>query len=202
MDDKGSNSKTLDLGAALGRHIEPFRKTTTLYRCVQLRYGASLHYDARPAEARWNVKQGTAYMADTWDAAIGETLLHGPSADFRFVSRDALNKRGMLELLPRRPLRVVRLHGKTLAKLGLDARFTSQLDYGETCAFAQSVFDHHPQADGIVWRSRVNNDLRNFAIFKRVDLSFAINDLGPLDSPKNFPRVRAIVHDYGYVIRP
>ena len=202
-DDKSSNPKTLGADENLEPYIEVLPTTTVLYRCVQVRYGPSLYFDKRHGLARFNVKDGTTYAATTWSCAICETLLHKPQqAKFRFVTTEDLALRGMVALSPRRPLRLLRFHGSALTGLGDDASLTSTLDYKATCALAQSVFDHPAKVDGVIFRSRVNNDLFCVAIFSRPDLGFDLRDLGALNSPDNLPRVRAIFFDLGWIIKP
>lgn len=72
-------------------------------------------------------------------------------------------------------MRLVELHGPGLAVLGATAEVTSSgLPYDLPHAWSKAVHDTWPDADGISYRARHDNDQICFALFDRAESAIAI----------------------------
>lgn len=104
----------------------------------------------------------TLYGADLIDGALSETVFHdvpvrGPA---RRIQHKALIRMVRSTVMPRRDLRLVRLHGAGLARLGVthgELIESPASQYPRTARWGQALYDLGG-FDGLVWRSRLFND--------------------------------------------
>jgi hypothetical protein len=107
---------------------------------------------------------GVLYAAADAEAAVVETVLG--DLDLPFVARRDVEARGLAVFEVRRPLRLVKLHGDGLRPLKLDGSVSTAAH--ERPRLWSRAFHEHPAApDGILYRSRVDNDLLCLALFER-----------------------------------
>ena len=90
------------------------------------------------------------YASDDYYAPYAEVF-----GDLRLVTRNQLSRRRLVEMAPRRPLRLVSLDdAQTQKVLGIDARICTDGRYQLTQAWSQAIHDAYEAADGIRYISR------------------------------------------------
>ena len=97
----------------------------------------------------------------------------------RRILRKSLLPMMRSKVIPKRDLRLVRLHGASLRRLRVthsELIESSSSQYSRTAAWGQALYDH-ADYDGLVWRSRQFNDSYALMLWgHRVD---RFNDLDP-----------------------
>lgn len=143
----------------------------------------------------------TAYLASDEETALAETVLRGVTAlgadDVpRRLYRHQLGGLSVVEVVVRRPLRVVRLHGAGLVRLGLrraDVIDCEELDYPYTAAWGQSLWGCRRRPAGIAWTSRQNDSGRALMLWESRVRGDALEPIGleiELDREPGIDRVR------------
>ena len=79
----------------------------------------------------------------------------------------ALRSRGIVELHARRPLRLVDLTGKGLARIGADERLCTS-DYTVAQRWSTALSRHPAKPDGLCYRSRHDPERLCAALYQRV----------------------------------
>lgn len=109
------------------------------------------------------------YLGGSPEAAVAETIcrdlpLDDPAA--RMVPRARIRDRILSAVVVTRSIRVVVAHGAALAQLGQDPWLTkcTPRDYLLTRAWARSILSWAPESEGLVYRSRHNEDLRSWVL--------------------------------------
>lgn len=158
--------------------------TAAIYRVHASAYGPIFFGPgARPPTYRFDSASGAfgvLYAAPEADAAIIETLLRTPTR--RFVdARAQLAPRTLSSLKANRPLRLVRAHGDGLSRLGTTAAISTGA-YRACQEWADALFHHPDQPDGIAFCSRHNNHELCFALFERPDYKLAFDKTTPLSA--------------------
>lgn len=115
----------------------------------------------RPVKSQGAVAP-TLYGADLVRGALSESVFHDVPVrgKGRRIQRKALVPMILSTVIPKRDLRLVKLHGDGLKRLGVtDAELieSSARQYPRTAAWGQAFYDHGDY-DGLVWRSRQFND--------------------------------------------
>lgn len=110
-----------------------------------------------------NGEYGTLYGAESLAGAFAETVLRKAA---RIIAWPLVAKRSWSVLELRRDLQLAQLHGDGLAWHGVTGDICTGDDYGPSQAL--SLAFHEKGLDGIVYRSRHNNDQLCYAIFDRV----------------------------------
>ncbi|WP_440998056.1 RES family NAD+ phosphorylase [Arhodomonas sp. SL1] len=110
---------------------------------------------------------GVCYCARSPEGAFVETFLRQSAAQ-HFVDEEVLEARSLALLRIIDPLRVVRLHGDGLVKLGTTARVSAG-DMGAAQAWARAIYDHPDEPDGILYRVRHDDDAFGIAVFDRAE---------------------------------
>lgn len=122
----------------------------------------------------------------------------GHATGVRSVTQGELAVRGIAVITSARPLRLLDLTGKGLARIGADARLTSGDDYGLSHRWSKAVHDHPSQPDGILYRARHDPSRLSAAIFERVGpVLQVVSDVGFLD-PACAPQLGRILDDYRF----
>lgn len=108
---------------------------------------------------------GTLYVRQDLHCVFLETFGHS-TGEVDFVTRAELEARALVSIETRRPLRLVDLSGRGLARLRADARLcTGSMTVSQRWALA---LQRHPdEPDGIYYRSRHDPDRYCAAIFDR-----------------------------------
>lgn len=106
------------------------------------------------------------YFGDSREGAIVETLIRalGP---IRVVARKRLAELKLSQLPVRKSLRLARLEGAGLVRLGLDANQVHSDDYTACRELAHAIWSHLDRVDGIQYRSRWDNSRLCVALFDR-----------------------------------
>ncbi|GAA4492427.1 RES family NAD+ phosphorylase [Gluconacetobacter tumulicola] len=111
---------------------------------------------------------GVIYTAEQPTGAFAETFLRAPGRTL--LPMDLIAAKAYAILSANRDLRLVELHGPGLAVLGATAEVTSSgLPYDLPQAWSRAVHDAWPDADGISYRARHDNDQICFALFDRTE---------------------------------
>jgi hypothetical protein len=79
-----------------------------------------------------------------------------------------------------RPLRLAYLADDGLAQLGIDQRITGGDDYDLSQSWAQAIYGHASDLDGIFYAARHHNRLYSVALFERARGAIAFTSWGAL----------------------
>jgi RES domain len=116
----------------------------------------------------------SAYLASDEETAIAESVLRGVSA----LARGGIRRRiyafevdplDMCRLRLERPVRVARLHGLGLTRLGLrreDVIDCDEAEYPYTAEWAQAIWGARSRPHGIAWTSRQNDSGRAYVLWE------------------------------------
>jgi RES domain len=127
-----------------------------------------------------NKEFGVLYAGRDTHCAFIETFGHATGV--RLVEARELSQRGLAELTPRRPLRLVDLRGAGLARIGADASLTAGPDYDLAHRWSVVLRSHPQKPDGIAYRARHDPERICAALFDQVKPLLAVRSLGRLDS--------------------
>jgi hypothetical protein len=135
----------------------------------------------RPPAGRFDSTRGAfgiLYVAFAFEGAFAETVLRNPR--LQFVSLGEINSRSLSVLGVSRSVRLVDMRGAGLQALGVDNAITSG-PYEPRGIWADALFVHHDQPDGIAYPSRHDPDQVCVALFSRPDIGLDIaSDAVPL----------------------
>jgi hypothetical protein len=112
-------------------------------------------------EARY----GVLYTAATLEGAILE-VFGDRWLEHRAISEELLRSYNLVELSIAPGLWVVNTLGPNLAFAGTDARLFASTDYEKTQAWGRAFMEHPQNFDGILYHSRKNPSLLNYAFFE------------------------------------
>jgi hypothetical protein len=138
------------------------------------------------------------YLGKDEHCAFIETFGH--ATGIRFVDRAELSRRSLARVIPKRPLRLLDLSGKGLARLGADARLTTGESYDPPRSWSVAIHDHPQKPDGIVYSARHDPSRRCAAIFDRASAAFDVDLLGCLADPANAQLLGDILDTYDFGI--
>lgn len=113
---------------------------------------------------------GVFYCAADIEGAFVETVMRNPQ--MRLVSRHYVRLRAATEVTCSRDLRLVDLTGRGLSTVGLTNDISTG-PYGTCQAWADYLWSHRDQPDGLAYRSRHNPAQICYAIFERSNIAFA-----------------------------
>lgn len=114
----------------------------------------------------------TLYAGSTLDVALMETVWHDaptPSHGFHLVLKEATEPRRVGALKPSAALHLVDLTTVGLRRLGLarcDVIDSDQVDYPITRQLSAWLYKNKPDAQGICWISRQNDEGRAVVLFQ------------------------------------
>ena len=92
------------------------------------------------------------YFGTTLEVCFAETFLRNPPV--RILALDDLAGRTVATVEVRRDLRLVPVHGSSLARLGVTAEVATGGDYVLSQLWSRVLWEHSDQPDGILYRSR------------------------------------------------
>ena len=150
----------------------------------------------------------TAYAASDIETALAEVVLRGVSGLRRGVARKRLYRVEVADLRlttlrVRAPLRVVRLHGAGLTRLGVLREHlidTLESEHEYTAAWANALYGSRARPHGLCWTSRQNDSGRAFMLWATRVPARALDVEGPviaLDREPGLELVRLVCADAG-----
>lgn len=161
-----------------------------------------LHHDplyfGRSADGRFNAPDadyGVLYAGSDPHCAFIETF--GQSTGVYTVTLAALVGRGLSRIESRRPLRLVDLTGPGLARLGADERLCSG-EHEVAQRWAQALWTHPAQPDGLLYRARHDPSRHSVAIFDRASVELRSSLLGGWLDPQHRDLLAEILDAYGF----
>lgn len=150
----------------------PFKQFTRdwyrIYRCAYgpLFFGTTVTYrfDAPAGEF------GVLYMAQSREGAFIETLGDvSRNASVRgTLQREDFERRCWVLIRSVRPLHLVDLTGRGLARISADERLCAG-DYDVSRRWAKAIYEHPQHPDGIYYRARHDPSQRSVALFDRAE---------------------------------
>lgn len=116
------------------------------------------------------------YLGTTVEVCFAETFLRHPPV--RILALDDLADRSIATVEVRRDLRLVPIHGSSLARLGVTAELASGSDYEGSQLWSRALWEHSDQPDGILYRSRHDDSALCVALYDRAKdgLAFVRDD--------------------------
>jgi len=141
---------------------------TAIIRCHSVKMGAN-EFNTSNASRRFRPVTASGiivpslYGSDLVKGALSETVFHDVPVRGRGrrVQHKTLVTIIRSTVIPKRDLRLVRLHGSGLGRLRVtheELIESSSRQYPRTAAWGQALYDHAANYDGLVWRSRQFND--------------------------------------------
>lgn len=115
----------------------------------------------RVASGRFRV----CYFGTTVAVCFAEMFLRNPSV--RILALDDLAGRSIATVEVRRDLRLVPIHGPSLARLGETAGLASGSDYVASQILSRALWEHNDEPDGILYRSRHDDSALCVALYNR-----------------------------------
>jgi hypothetical protein len=142
------------------------------------RHGANRFDDGRLPETR---RFGTCYLGKSLTVALAETLLHDEVAVAgRFaVAPDEVRRRHVVSFRGT-VLKLADCTGVALKRMGLDGRFSTDLDIGATQAWAAALHGHPAAVDGLLYVSRHVNTGKAVVVFDRAAAKLQVVGVAPL----------------------
>jgi hypothetical protein len=161
---------------------------TPIIRCHDISMGAT-EFNPTSTSRRFRPVDGggltvpTIYGAELSEGALSETVFHDVPVrrtTKRRVQRKALVSVVLSIVISKRNLRLAKLHGDGLKRLGVthgELIESSSKQYPRTAIWAQAIYNHSAEYDGMIWRSRQHQDSYAIMLWEgRVD---RFNDLEP-----------------------
>jgi hypothetical protein len=121
---------------------------------------------------------GVCYLALSPEAAFAETFLRNPGR--RMLDRTLIASRALSRLTPARPLTVACLYGPGLARIGATAEVTHGPAYDLARNWSLALWAHPSRPEGILYKSRHDDDELCLALFDREPGRLRVEDRGPL----------------------
>ncbi|MES2185026.1 MAG: RES family NAD+ phosphorylase [Pseudomonadota bacterium] len=132
---------------------------------------------------------GTAYFGRDLTTAIAETVLHDQLPDggkFKVVAA-AIDTRFVVTCKERtagEKLKLAKLTGVYLKRMGGDNKLSAEYPYGTTQQWSAAVQEHPDMVDGFVYVSNQLNDKEAVVVFDRAKAKFGDVTYTPLRSAK------------------
>jgi hypothetical protein len=127
-----------------------------------------IHFD-RSLDGRLNAPDGSfgvLYAAATINGAFAETFLRQPGR--RIIPDDLIRAKALVRLRVLRPLRLIKLAGPGLAKLGATAEVAhGGLPYEIPQTWSAALHAHPADADGVAYSARHDDEAICVALFDR-----------------------------------
>ena len=120
----------------------------------------------RPPIHRFDDPDGrfrVCYFGTTLEVCFAETFLRNPPV--RILALDDLAGRSIATVEVRRELRLVPVHGPSLARLGVTAELASGSDYAASRLWSRALWEHTDQPDGILYRPRHDDSALCVAVY-------------------------------------
>ena len=124
------------------------------------------------------------YFGTALEVCFAETFLRNPPV--RILALDDLDGRSVATVELRRDLRLVPIHGSSLARLGVTAELAASSDYAESQLWSRAVWEHGDRPDGILYRSRHDDSAFCVAVYDRAKdgLTMVRDDSLTMDSQR------------------
>ena len=140
---------------------------------------------------------GVLYVGTSRAGAVAETLLRNPQR--LTVSMSDITVRAASELTSSRALRVVRLHGSGLQRLGTDNSISTG-PYEPCGLWSDALWEHPDKPDGIAYQSRHNSAELCLALFERPATALHVTTTRSLTTM--LAEVAAMLNAHGKSISP
>lgn len=128
------------------------------------------------------------YFGTTLDVCFAETFLRNPPV--RILALDDLAGRSVATVEVRRELRLVPIHGSSLARLGVTAELAAGSDYALSQLWSRVLWEHSDRPDGILYRSRHDDSALCVALFDRArDALTIVRDCSLAEDSKQLARL-------------
>ena len=128
------------------------------------------------------------YFGTTLEVCFAETFLRNPPV--KILALDDLAGRSVATVEVRRDLRLVPIHGSSLARLGVTAELASGKDYVESQLWSRALWEHGARPDGILYRSRHDDSALCVAVYDRAKDGLAIvQDHSLVEDPQRLARL-------------
>ncbi len=114
---------------------------------------------------------GVLYMAQSLEGAFAETALRNPQR--QLIDPVEISSRAVSVLGVSRTVRLVEMRGRGLQALGTDNAISTG-PYGPCGAWADALFNHPEQPDGIAYASRHDPDQVCIGLFSRADIALEV----------------------------
>jgi hypothetical protein len=145
----------------------------------------------RPPIRRFDDPTGrfrVCYFGTTIEVCFAETFLRNPPV--RILALDDLASRSIATVELRRDLRLVPIHGPSLARLGVTAELASGNDSTTSQLWSRSLWEHSDQPDGVLYRSRHDDSALCIAVYDRAKEGLAtVQDHSPVEDPRQLARL-------------
>jgi len=138
---------------------------------------------------------GVLYAAFTPQGAFVETFGHDTGT--RVLDERELSARALATIHPSRPLRLVDLTGKGLARLGADARLLAG-EHEDAQPWSRAFHDQPEKVDGVLYLARHDPSRQCAAIFDRAKTVISASPLGSLVDAKLHDLVRSLLDEYDF----
>jgi hypothetical protein len=152
-------------------NVQTLRSGVIVHRFYTAAYDP-LYFD-RGRGGRLNAPDGAygvLYVARTRKGAFAETFLREPGRTI--IPSDLLARKAYVQVRIEKALRVIRLHGPGLARLGATAEVVhSGLPYDAPQAWSKALRDHPSKPDGIAYYARHDDEELCFALFDQAQVS-------------------------------
>ena len=118
---------------------------------------------------------GVLYVAEAAHGAFAEAFLRQPGR--RLLPRDLLRSKAFVRLTTTRSLRLIKLAGPGLARLGATAEVThGGLPYTLPQAWSAALYNAFIDADGVAYTARHDDEALCYAIFHRAESAVVESD--------------------------
>jgi hypothetical protein len=129
----------------------------------------------RPPIHRFDDPDGrfrVCYFGTTLEVCFAETFLRNPPV--RILALDDLAGRSLATVEVRRELRLVPIHGPSLARLGVTAELASGSDYAASRLWSRALWKHSDKPDGLLYRPRHDDSALSVAVYDRAKDGLAV----------------------------
>jgi hypothetical protein len=128
------------------------------------------------------------YFGANIEVCFAETFLRNPPV--RLLGLDDLARRSIATVEVERDLRLVSIHGSSLARLGVTAELASGSDYAASQLWSRALWEHSDQPDGVLYRSRHDESALCVAVYHRAKNSLRIvQDHSLVQDPQQLARL-------------
>jgi len=200
-------------GQALKAEFATWPADRLIHRVHQARFGLIQFNGSGLGNARFSPIAShrgrtvpTLYGGETFECALMETVFHDVphAAGFKSCDKNNLVSQRVSVLSPDRDLLLVDLSAKALRKLGIArARLleSDAADYPHTRPWAAALHGQFPEADGLRWVSRQDDEAHALILFgdrvKRGALRIVQTPAGLMDDPERYLRVLTLAQVIG-----
>jgi hypothetical protein len=152
-------------------------RSDALYRVHQTHLNAK-HF-GRSGDWRFDAPDasyGTLYAGLVPEVSFAETLLRGAG----HVTQSEIELRSLCRFLVPRSLRLVRMFGPYMIRIGANASVTSGVDCSCSKRWSRALYNHPARPDGILYRATHDNNQFTVALFDRAGNALDAGTTAPL----------------------